>query len=250
MRKNICLIVKLCFLFIITGNTAFSQSAHSDSSSQRNAFNNAVSTFYASVGNESPIYNGPEYYFYDPNIKGNAYFSDINAFTDGVVNYDGVFYNGVQMIYDLYKDEVAVLLYNHFSKFSLVSEKVKSFDFLGHHFKNIVNDTIYDRDNLKSGFYDELYNGKTEVLVKRAKDIQANTSGVNGLENYFNYKKDYYFRKGRIYYSISGKGSLLNVLKDKKKELQQYIRANNIKFGDDPEDAMVKIATYYDHLTN
>jgi hypothetical protein len=237
-------------VLIASVNAAFSQAAHGDSSSQQNAFNNAVSTFYASVGNESRIYNGPEYYFYDPSVKGNAYFSDINAFTAGSVNYDGILYSGVQMLYDLYKDEVVVLLYNQFSKFSLINEKVKSFDFLGHHFKNIINDTVYNKSDLKSGFYDELYNGKTEVLVKRSKDIQTNISGVNGLENYFNNKKYYYLRKGSVYYSISGKGFFLDVLKDKKKELQQYIRSNGINFRQDPEDAMVKIATYYDRLTN
>jgi hypothetical protein len=55
-------------------------------------------------------------------------------------------------------------------------------------------------------------------------------------------------RKNNTYYPISSQGSLLSVFKDKKKELQQYIRSNEIKYRKEPEDAMVKIATYYDHL--
>jgi hypothetical protein len=101
---------------------------------------------------------------------------------------------------------------------------------------------------MKPGFYDELYNGKSQVLVKRSKDIQTITSGT--AENYFDLTTKYFFKKNHIYYSISSQGSLINILKDRKKELQQYIRANQIKFRSDPEEAMVKIASYYDHLTN
>jgi len=42
----------------------------------------------------------------------------------------------------------------------------------------------------------------------------------------------------------------LKLLKDKKGELQKHIKQNNIRFGDDPEFAMVKIASYYDQITN
>jgi len=250
MRKFAYLSSILCFISIITSKNSCAQAAHSDSSSQQNALNNAINLFNVSLGNQSQLYNGPEYYFYDPLIKGNAYFSDVNAFNPGSVYYNGVFCSGIQLLYDLYKDEVVVLLYNHFSKYTLVKDKVKSFDFLNHHFINIDADTISNNSVIKSGFYDELYSGKTQVLVKRSKNIQTNTSGLSGPESYFNPVTDYYFRKGHNYYTISGQGSLLDILKDRKKELQQYIRSSNIKFHKDPEDAMVKIATYYDHLTN
>jgi len=249
MRKVVHLSLILCFISIITSKNSFAQAARADSSSQQNALNNAINLFNISIGNQSQLYNGPEYYYYDPLIKGNAYFSDVNAFNPGSVYYNGVYYNGVQMLYDLYKDELVVLLYNHFSKFYLVKDKVKSFDFLSHHFVNIDADTIGNNSAIKSGFYDELYGGKTQVLVKRSKNIQV-TNGSSGPESYFNPVTDYYFRKGHTYYSISGQGSLLDILKDRKKELQQYIRSANIRFHKDPEDAMVKIATYYDHLTN
>jgi len=91
---------------------------------------------------------------------------------------------------------------------------------------------------------------KRRYWQKGQKNIQTSTSGILGPEAYFNPVKDYYVRKNNTYYSFSGQGSLLDVLKDKKKEIQQYIKANQIKFRQDPEEAMVKIASYYDHLTN
>jgi hypothetical protein len=175
---------------------------------------------------------------------------EINAFTPGSVYYDGLYYTGVPMLYDLYSDEVAVLLYNHYSKFSLIKYRVKSFDFLDHHFINIDADTVNKGSGIKSGYYDELYNGKTEVLVKHSKSVQTNTGGITASERYYSPSRNFYIRKNKVYYSVSSQGSLVDIFKDKKKELQQYVKANQIRFRRDPEEAMVKVATYYDHLTN
>ena len=92
---------------------------------------------------------------------------DINAFTPGAIDYDGVLYRNVPMLYDIYSDKVVVLLYNHYSKFSLLKERVKSFDFLDHHFVNIRADSIKNNialNMVSPGYYDELYKGKLQVF--------------------------------------------------------------------------------------
>jgi hypothetical protein len=249
MKKRVLITLFTTLIILLFTGKSFAQLMGTDSSSQQPAFNNAISLFNASLGEQAPLYNGPEYYFYDHTIKGNAYFMDINTFTAGAVFYDGQSFNNVQMLYDLYSDDVAVLLYNHFQKIYLLKPKVKNFDFLGHHFVNINTDTINNKSDIKSGYYDELYNGKEQVLVKRTKSIQT-TSSLVGLEKYFSPAIDYYIRKGKVYYSFSSQGQLLDILKDRKKEIQQYIKANKIKFRDDREQAMVKIVSYYDHITN
>ena len=250
MRKCVYLFSLLCFLGITLCKNALAQAVRRDSSSQQNALNNTLNYYYTSIGKQSPLYNGAEYYFYDPQIKGNAYFSEVNAFTPGSVYYDGTLYSGVPMLYDLYLDKVVVLLYNNFSKFTLVDPKVQRFDFLEHHFINISADSLGENSIIKTGFYDELYKGKSQVLARREKNIQTTMGGLNGPESYFNPVKSYFVRKKNIYYPVSGKGSLIDVFKDRKKELQQYIRASQINFRKNPEEAMVKIASYYDHLTN
>ena len=115
--KIINLFLLVCLVFFAQIYAAFAQITAIDSSSQQYAFNNAVSILNTSIGNSSRLYNGPEYYFYDPLIKGNAYFLDVNSFTTGSIYYNGVLFSGVPMLYDLYKDEVVVLLYNHFQNF-------------------------------------------------------------------------------------------------------------------------------------
>jgi hypothetical protein len=248
MRRRTYLPLIWGILCLIVSKNSFSQTTAVDSSAQPNALNNTLTFFYASIGKQSPLYNGTEYTFYDPTITGNAYYSDVKAFTPGSVTYNGIVFNQVPMLYDLYSDQVVVLLYNNFTKFALITEKVTSFDFLKHHFVNINADTLANNTEIKSGYYDELYNGRSQVLAKRSKNIQT-TAGQASIESYFNSTKSYYLRKNNIYYSITSKGTMLDVLKDKKKQLQQYIKANQINFRKDPEDAMVKIAFYYDQLS-
>jgi len=60
----------------------------------------------------------------------------------------------------------------------------------------------------------------------------------------------YYIKKEGVYRTIRNKSSLLSVLKNKKKEVQQYLKTNDIKFKKEPERAMIMAVRYYDQLTN
>src|ERR1700741_4391181 len=110
MRRCTIYLLMTAALGFVFNNRVVAQAAPGDSSSQQNALNNTLSLFYSSLGKQSPLYNGTEYYFYDPTIKGNAYYDDVNAFTPGSVYYDNVHFSGVPMLYDIYGDQVVVLL--------------------------------------------------------------------------------------------------------------------------------------------
>jgi len=236
-------------LFICAATTSFSQNLQSDTDLREGVLESTVTSYFNSIGNQSRLYNGPEYTFYDPIIKGNAYLFDTNDFVPGSVEYDGFSYKGVPMMYDLFKDYVVVLLPNKSAKISLLSDRVQNFDCLGHHFVYVDADTLSNNKGVNTGFYDQVYKGKTEILVKRSKNIQ-NTSGSPGAtETFFTSKKEIYLKKDGVYSSISNEGSLLNILKDKKKELKQYIRNNQVNFGGEQELAIIKVASYYDQLT-
>lgn len=246
MRKIVYLSVILCLINIVISKKTLAQVVNRDSSSQQNAFDKAVTFYHSSVGKQADIFNGIEYHLHDPLAKGNAYFLDVNSFTPGSVYYDDVYYDDVPMLYDLNTDQVVALLYNHYSMYSLVKEKVKSFNFLNHHFVNVKSDAPGEKEGLKPGFYDQLYLGKTEILVKREKTIQTN----NWAESYFSESTKWFLQKNNVFYSFNNQGELLELLKDKKKELKQYIKTNHIQFRAKPEEAMVKIVSFYDHLSN
>lgn len=243
MAKKLLLALVITWGIIINGHVSAQTGVDSTGLSI------AVANYNTAIGQQSHLYNGPEYEFYDPLIKGNAYVFDNKVFNPGSVSYGAAVYSNIPMLYDLNKDLVVVLLYNHFTKFSLLSERVHEFWLLNHHFIRINTDST-GKAALATGFYDQLYLGKkNEVIVKRAKSIQVST-GNNTVESFFSATKDYYVKKGGNYFGFSGKGGLLDIFKDKKKELRQYIKANNIDFHDNLEQAIVDVATYYDHLSN
>jgi hypothetical protein len=152
-------------------------------------------------------------------------------------------------MYDVFGDQLVVLLYNKFSEYTLIKDKVSSFDLNGHHIINIDSLALPANAAIKAGFYDEVYKGKLQALVKRSKNNQT-TSSTSTLESYFNASIDYYLKKNNVYYTVNSKGELLDVLKDRKKDIQQFIRTQQLNYRKDPVEALAKIAAYYDQITN
>ncbi|MBS1526321.1 MAG: hypothetical protein JST19_11770 [Bacteroidetes bacterium] len=238
--------IVLAFAIIFSKSSA--QEAQSDSAFLQNALSQTVDNFNTAMGEQARLYNGHEYLPYDRSIQGNALYPPAaKSLETGEITYDGFVYKKVPMMYDIYKDAVVVLLYNKFSMFSLLSERVSDFTLLGHHFVRVDADTLKDdKSGMTTGFYDQLYGGKTEVLAKRTKTIQNSTNSAIILETYFIEKNEYYVRKGKTYYKVGGKGSFLNVLKDKKALLQRYMKDQQIDYRANPELAMAQLAAYYD----
>lgn len=244
---------KYLLLFLIAiciKNAAQAQvAADSLSTKQTNVYADVERDFYKKIGPESRLYNGLQYDLYDPHIKGNACYDDVATWSKGSVFYDGYLYTNVSMMYDIYKDEVVILIYNNFMRISLISEKVRDFNLLDQHFIYVKNDPA-NSNSLSTGFYNELYSGKIQVLLKKTKSIQNSTDYTGNIIPYFSPAKDYYLFKNGKYYTVNSQGAFLNVFGDHKKEIKQFIRTNNIKFKKAPEKAMTAIAAYYDHLTD
>jgi hypothetical protein len=249
MKKYLLKLCMLCFLSIITAGKLLGQAAPADSSGAQGQTQQTIANFYIAIGQQSRLYNGHEYLPYDRSIKGTALYPfDAETWASGEVNYDGLLYKGVPMMYDIFKDKLVVLLYNHFSMYTLLDERVHDFSFSNRHFVRVNADSLTnDKSVISTGFYEQLYGGnKIEVLAKRIKTVQNSTNIAISLETYFIAKSEYYLRKGNAYYKVGSQGSFLNALKDKKPQLEKYMKDNSIKFRQDPEGAMASLAAYYD----
>jgi hypothetical protein len=69
------------------------------------------------------------------------------------------------------------------------------------------------------------------------------------VERDFYERNRYFLRKDGQFYAVKGKGSVLGVFDDRKKELQRFLREQKIRYKRDPESAMVQLARQYDVLT-
>ncbi len=200
--------------------------------------------YHQAINQASGLYNGIEYQFHAPNIVGNAFFLN-NDWNQGSVVYEQVLYPKVPLRYDLVEDQLIALSYTEVLPYVLNRDKVQSFNIANHHFVYVPADSL--QKSFDSGFYEQLYNGKTEVLVRRTETIST-TSGLTSLESKYNGKTRYYIMNKGLFYDVSGNGSVVSALKDKKREVQQFIKTNHIKAQKNPVEALVQIAAYYDTL--
>jgi len=244
--------LRLFFLILLysasfSNNKALAQQKNTDSVLLHQTTANMAGAFYKTIGDRSRLYNGPAVDPYDFRSATNANFKDTAAFNNGNVNYDGILYTNVPLIYNINRDLLISRIINGFATYSLLSDRVAEFDLLGHHFIRLPADSLNKLN--EAGFYDQLYNNKLLLLARRTKEIEQEAIS-RGVGKFFVEKTSYFLKKGRTYYSVNSQGKFLDVLKDKKKELKQYIKDNKLKFGDNPERVMTMLAAYYDHLTN
>lgn len=225
------------------------QTTSPDNLGQKTAAQNLESYFNVAVKEQSKLFNGAFYEYYLPRITGSAYFRESSEFTKGSVLYDGFLYEDVPLLYDLYRDLLISTFYKVNFKFSLVSEKVTEFKIDNHHFVYLNRGADTDKSIKKTGFYDLLYNGKIKIYCKRVKLMQEENDG-RYANDFFVSKNDYYLEKDNMIYQFEKQASFFNLFKSEKVEMKKFLKKKEIKFKDNPEYAMVLLASYYDNLPN
>lgn len=232
--------------FILPGIAVLAQDTATNNNFTAVAVQNAISSYHHYIDKQSRLYNGIEHIGYSPQIEGNPFFPE-NKWQRGSITYDGIFYDTVQMMYDAIKDRVVVLHYNGFFRIALFTEKVSSFSLLNHQFIRIERDSLQNAA-LETGLYDQLYAGRTAMLVKRHKFIEETVKDV--LERKFVEKYSYYLLHNGRYHIIRTKKGLFALLKDHAREVKQHLRKQKLKFRKDKETSILQAAIHYDSLNN
>ena len=205
------------------------------------SYANALAVYTNTVGVNQHIYNGVEYIDYDHRINGNPFF-ERNSFVKGSIVYDGVLYNDVQLIYDIWRDDVVIKNHNNLPLL-LIKEKVTAFNIEGHQFIKITTDSATERSGL-SGLYDVLYNGSVKLFAKRRKLIDEKIISQTS-ESSFIQKNEYYILSDSVFYAVADRRSVLNALSDQKPALQKYMKQQKLKFRKNLEADLVKAVAYY-----
>ena len=208
---------------------------------------NAASVYFQSLGEQSGIYRGAEYTGFPYKLNNGHQYFETQFPVKGSVYYDGILYNDIPMWYDLVKNQVIVQFIDGFSEIKLHNELIDYFSIYDHHFVHLGRDKI-GNNVLSEGFYDLVYVGKTQVLVKRSKETLKEVSTGIAL-TLLKQKNEFYLIKEGVYLPIKSQSSVLNALGSKQKEIQEFLRKSNVKFRKDPENAIVRMVKYYDLLT-
>ncbi|SHH93172.1 hypothetical protein SAMN04488109_6194 [Chryseolinea serpens] len=197
------------------------------------------------IQGQARLFNGVEYTEYvSRNDEFPFYLSD--DWIMGDVLYDGELYENVPLEYDIRVDQVVTEHLLNGAKIQLVTNKVDHFAISGHTFVLLYGTKT---NGITTGFYDRLYDGATKVYVKREKNLQESIESQVIVAR-FEEKNHLYIVKDGVFYPVKKKGSVLDVLKDRKSDVKSFLNKSKIRFKKDREKAVVRAAEFYDAPKN
>jgi hypothetical protein len=193
-------------------------------------------------GKALQIFNGPEYIPVDRRIQGHPFF-EYPSYQMGWIKYEGEIYIGIEMGYDIYREELAVVHYDENSKFSpirLNAENVDGFSFKAHRFIRLEKD---DNPNLaRTGFYEVLHEGSLNVFAISTKKVQPSNDGPSRYQ--FVAKSVIYVFKDKEFHKIGSRKALLKLLEDEKSSIRKITKYADEDFG----DFVVSVCKRYEEL--
>lgn len=212
-------------------------------SSLRNSY--PVQLYYKAVGENAHIYNGYEYRTPDKTITGSRYFLT-EAMVPISVAYDEGYYQNIPALYDMVADLVVINRLDQNFLISLIPEKLPEFTIQNHHFIRVTTDSLRGVE-LETGFYEQLYDGKSTVLVKHKKLIvDQMLYGVSTLS--YGDVNIYYVRFQGKYVAVGSKSAVLSLFKSRKSEIKTFMRKNKLNLKSEFEKTLVAVSAYYDQL--
>ena len=232
-------------LFIASINA---QAQEQDSAVFAESIHKAVSIYHQSLTPETGLYNGLEYVAFSYTIKNGNPFWMSSKFNTGSVTYDGVFYENVSLLYDLVKRVVIVNQPLYYYNVQLISEKVSSFSLLGHNFIRLEEDSA-GKSPIRTGFYDVLYQNRISLLKRTDRKINEELTASEGIIRTIDESINYFIQQNNQFYYVNSKGELLDILKNRKKELSQFIKKNKLNFRKDKENSLIKTIAYYNEIS-
>jgi len=100
------------------------------------------------------------------------------------------------------------------------------------------------RRNIKEGFYEVAYQGKSEYLIRHTSSYY-----VREGRNEYKYSPENYISVGDVFYRIKSKAGVLKLFADKSVEVKKFLHINRIRIKQAGKNEFVSIVKFYDSLT-
>jgi hypothetical protein len=224
------------------------QSKLEDSILFQTALSHTLAVYYDQLGDQSRLYNGSLYQGYDNVFReGSPYFLGSQATRVGWVEYDSMIFINVPMLYEDFRQKLVAV--DQGFRLQLINERVNSFTIASHHFIRVFPAPEY-KGLPEKGFYEQLYSGRTAILKWTKKNMQEVLSASEGSIWYVYESESYFIHNGGSWVYIKSRKDLLNILGDRRKEIQRFIKKNKLNYRKDRDNTLIQVGGYYDQIAN
>ena len=192
------------------------------------------------------LYNGRVWWNQHIKVRGHAYYLS-GDFNPGNVKLKGKEYKDLQIKYDIFFDEI-ILFVDPKTIIVLNKEMIDGFSFS---FENIfynVRNFGSDSTSLLNGYANVLYEGPTSFYVKFLKKIEP-LAEEKKYDRFYQVHRMYIMHNSTLV-PFSGKKGLLDILEDRKKELNVFIKENRTVILRKDPYSFIPVIKYYDSLRN
>jgi len=194
------------------------------------------------ITDNAEIYHGKEYIRNGQKANGFPFF-ETDSIRTGSITYQGFTYNNQALYYDMVSDEIIIPNYLKNALIALSPAKVDSFS-IGEHVFLFLKSSASNQISIE-GYYERLFPGEPGLYAKKEKKL---VTGMGSEETKYIQYNSYFIKYNDIFYTVDGKSSLLEILKDKEDDLKKFIRANKLNFKKDLESALFNSVAYYSQL--
>jgi len=208
--------------------------------------NEAAKAYLDTVGSDALLFRGTEYVDYDLKIQGHQFF-ETDQWVMGSVKAFGKFYPNIYLSYDTHKDLLLTDAPSIAYTIQVPSDRVDFFNILGHTFIYLSPTDPGVTGSFSAGFYDLIYDGKVQFLIKRRKTHEEEV-GDNMVEEWFEENDRYYLKVDGAYQKVRSKKSVLKTLGGNTKLLKKRLRKQKLKFRKEPEQAIHQAVRLYEQL--
>lgn len=181
-------------------------------------------------------------------IKDEAY-ANPNFVQGKIFQEDKLIKDDVPMRYNAFADEIEIKKNTSDENYGALIKDPSIFVKI---FKDIYVFVPYEGSNEKGGYFNVLSDGKTYDLYKKTKAVfrepkKAKTTYERDMPPSFPKTVTYYLvQNGTFLEMPSSKSKILKMMDSKKKDINSYIKQNNIDL--DKEADLIKLVTYFDSL--
>lgn len=196
---------------------------------------------------QSDVLNGSQW-TYSKIYKGNPFLEE-SYWPAASLSYRGELYEGYQVNYDLYKDEL-ILLYETEKQTKYIVLIKDYFDSLSYTDSLTLKSHTYIYSRLpgtkEKALYEKVYEGRSSFVLRPRCMISSDPSGT--FAGTYQRSYEYYISTQGGYERVNSKKALLNALGTNIQEVKKFMRKNRLSFNNKEPETIVPILKYFDQL--